>query len=173
MGRYREFSPSPTLGEFVECFWMHTPSEHHVLIMPDTCVDLIYSRERGLQLVGTMTRAAIDQIQHETLFGARLHAAAVGAFFDIPVSELNDCVVAVEDLGLRIRSVGEIADARAFERILAPKSVLTPVQRALQYLAASGGKVRLESVCRATGLSLRRGEDRQRRRSLACHNEAR
>lgn len=39
--------------------------------------------------------------------------------------------------------------------MLVPQRALTPIQRALRHLAATGGKVRLDALCKATGLSPR------------------
>jgi AraC-like DNA-binding protein len=153
MSAYRELRPPAALSGFVECFWTHTASERAVRVLPDTCVDLIFSRERGLQFVGTMTRSFLDQVSDERLFGARLHAATVRAFFNINVGELNDRVVSMQDLVVR---VGEIEDGiQTFQRLLVPQRPLTPMQRAVRHLARAGGKVRLDAVCESTGLSAR------------------
>lgn len=161
---YREFRPAAALGPFVECLWVHEASERSVLVLPDTCVDVIFSRGGGLQLVGTMTRALRADVSGAGAAGVRLHAAAVRACFDLDVSEVADQVVALEEIaGRRMRELGrklcDVENARARVQLLgaslSPRGGLTDVQRALGKLAQWGGSVRVEDLCRRTGLGAR------------------
>jgi len=62
MDGYREHAVAPRLAPFVECFWTLETTEDlpDYPVLPDGCVDIVYSRGRRWtepQVVGTMTRA--------------------------------------------------------------------------------------------------------------------
>ena len=84
---YREYPPPPRLAGVVECFWTShvradTPA-HRVL--PDGCVDLLFAEDRGLQIIGAMTRSRVFDLPAGARFvAARLRPAASASLFGIP-----------------------------------------------------------------------------------------
>ena len=54
---YREFRPHIALARWVECSWCIQPAVavSGYPVWPDGCVDLFYSPESGVQVIGTMT----------------------------------------------------------------------------------------------------------------------
>jgi AraC-like DNA-binding protein len=109
---YREHAhPSPLLA----CTWERVATGREQRIVPDACVDLIWTGEElivagpdtGPRLVTLAAGAAV--------YGARLRPGAAGAVLGVPASELRDATVeAVEVLG---REAGErLLDSLPAER---------------------------------------------------------
>src|SRR5580704_2006924 len=67
--RYREHAPPERLRQYVECFWSLQTGEEvpQYPVLPDGCVDIVYSRTAGPQVVGTMT-----SVRRFTLAGGQL-----------------------------------------------------------------------------------------------------
>ena len=140
--------------------------------MPDTCVDVVFSSATGLQLAGTMTRAVtVDETAGHSFVGMRFRAAAVRAFFHVDASEVSNKMIPLEDIqGAHARELtnklGDLGDGsarlEALKASVSPKDGLSGVQRALGYLASYGGTVRMDDICRSSGLSPRQ----LRRRSI-------
>ena len=88
MSSYSERLVSSSL---VCCTWEQqtgVPSEQRVV--PDACVDLIWSGER-LSIAGPDTRARLVALNPGTrIVGVRLRPGAAGAVFGLPASELRD-----------------------------------------------------------------------------------
>lgn len=157
---YREYKPPEHLAAHVECFWTHAPRNEPARVVPDTCVDLIFSRDAGTQVVGSMTRYLLTAPNANRLFGARLRAGAVQSILSLPLRELCDKVVPLADLVSprhrpTERQFDEQQTFRLLEQFLSPARALSPVQLAIGHLAAHGGAVRLDDAARECGLSLR------------------
>ena len=75
----------------VACTWEHaTTTEKQHRIVPDACVDLIWSGER-LSLAGPDTTARLVTLPPgKRVIGARLRPGAAGAVLGLPASELRD-----------------------------------------------------------------------------------
>ena len=163
LGCYREFAPAARLRQWIECLWVQSPPVAANLVLPDTCSDVIFSRSGGLRLVGTMTRALPVDASREAILGVRFHPGMIRAFFGIPASEITDRVLPLDKTREESERLcdceSELAMLRLLESKLAPHSLLSPVQRAIRYLGATGGTERVSTVCRLAGLS-----DRQFRR---------
>jgi AraC-like DNA-binding protein len=147
---YREYKPPAHLADYVECFWTHGPRSGSARVVPDTCVDIVFSRDAGLQIVGSMTRPLFVADNPNRLFGARLRAGAVLSILRLPVRGMRDQVVPFGG-----REMHEPDAFRVLERVLAPARSLSPVQLAIGHLAVNGGLVRLDDTARMSGLSLR------------------
>jgi AraC-like DNA-binding protein len=75
----------------VACTWEQTTTtEHEQHIVPDACVDLIWTGER-LTVAGPDTRPRVVRLESGSrLVGARLRPGAAGAILGLPASELRD-----------------------------------------------------------------------------------
>ncbi|MGB9182687.1 MAG: helix-turn-helix domain-containing protein [Solirubrobacteraceae bacterium] len=78
-------------SRLVACTWEQAaPSGREQRVVPDGCVDLIWSGER-LSVAGPDTRARIVKLAPGSrLVGARVRPGAAGAVLGLPVSELRD-----------------------------------------------------------------------------------
>jgi AraC-like DNA-binding protein len=86
--RYFEHLASSAL---VACTWeQRTDSPHEQRVVPDACVDLIWSGER-LSIAGPDTRSRLVALEAGTrIVGVRLRPGAAGAVLGLPASELRD-----------------------------------------------------------------------------------
>ncbi len=132
---YAEHRPSPTVSQYVECYWTlrgHLPSgDAPQRIIPDGRSELVWNfadpfirhrasaashRQPASVLVGQITSPILlEPTGRIDLIGARFTAAGLGAFLgsQFPMLELTDADVAMDDvLGSRLRSFRE--DAGAF-----------------------------------------------------------
>jgi AraC-like DNA-binding protein len=75
----------------VACTWEQaTAAEHEQRVVPDACVDLIWSGQ-GLSVAGPDTRARVVTLAPgSTLVGVRLQPGVAGAVLGLPASELCD-----------------------------------------------------------------------------------
>jgi hypothetical protein len=99
--RYREHPPPPRLQPYVECFWsLESPDavpEYPVL--PDGCVDIVYSPGTGPQLVGTMSRTRKFGFDPGDLrVGVRFRPAMATGFVRAPGSETTDKLLPLSDV---------------------------------------------------------------------------
>ncbi len=99
---YLEIRPAAALEPWVECFWSRvddgSAGEHRVL--PDGCADLVFDLTDGEgTAVGTMTRPLLmaPRAQSE-FFGVRFHPGRAAAFLRIPLAEITDAKVPLQDL---------------------------------------------------------------------------
>jgi AraC-like DNA-binding protein len=93
---YREYAPPPQLAAGVECFWtssVETDLAGH-RVLPDGCVDVLFSDEEGLRVVGTMTRPRSFDLRTGVRFvAARLRPAASAAILGLPGGLIVDRVL--------------------------------------------------------------------------------
>jgi AraC-like DNA-binding protein len=102
MGEYREFTPSPPLHALLACRWSRTVPKDNpadsTLILPDGCVDVLW-RDGKLVVAGPDQRAWRSPVRAgEEIVGIRLRPGVAGAVFDLPVSELLNSRVPLEEL---------------------------------------------------------------------------
>jgi AraC-like DNA-binding protein len=94
---YREYSPPPAWAALVACLWEHAATERHVQrVIPDACLDLIWSDTGGLVIAGADTGprfVALAPGAHLT--GLRLRPGAAGGVLGISAAELCDAEVDV------------------------------------------------------------------------------
>ena len=165
---YQEFRPQNWLARWVECSWcVHPPvAVSGYPVRPDGCLDLFYSGESGIQVIGTMTAARrFDLIAGSPHMGVRLRPGMAGRLLGIAPVDLTDLQVPVEDLwGHKARELSaRLAETGTPEeqlRLLAsalpsPPAAPDGVQRAIEAIAASHGTVNVEWVARQANLSPR------------------
>ena len=102
MGAYREFAPSPPLHALVACRWSRAVSDDDpadpALILPDGCVDLVW-RDGKLLVAGPDQQAwHSPMLPGQEIVGIRLRPGVAGAVFDLPVNELLDSRVPLDQL---------------------------------------------------------------------------
>ncbi|MDR0385355.1 MAG: helix-turn-helix domain-containing protein [Prevotellaceae bacterium] len=96
---YQEHRPDIRLSSLIETYWSATgltENEKTVKILPDGCVDIIFTLDRTAgrvcpDIVGTMTRFL--EVKYSTsvhMFGIRFKPAGITAFTRNPVEEFTD-----------------------------------------------------------------------------------
>ena len=96
---YREFLPPPHLRHAIACLWMRRGTGEPVRIIPDGCVDVFWCRSAGARIAGPDTRHWFSTPgTDERIVGVRLRPGAGGPALELPLSELRDRRVALEDL---------------------------------------------------------------------------
>jgi len=163
---YREFRPPDAFARWVECCWYIQPAEaiRSYPVRPDGCVDLFYSRETGLEIIGTMSATRHFDMAAGVAMGVRLHPGMAGRLIGVAPGELTDQRLALDDLwGGRARALlGRIAERYSVEeqlRLLVAALPAPPspdrVQRAIEALTSSRGTADLEWIARQANLSPR------------------
>src|ERR1041385_4739307 len=89
---YREYAPPRDLAQFVECFWTGTGGgATATAVLPDGCIDIVFSASGGLRAVGTMTAPQRFAIPiGEQVTGVRFLPGAAPHFLGGIVRELTD-----------------------------------------------------------------------------------
>jgi AraC-like DNA-binding protein len=91
---YREDQVDRGLGLWVECVWSRdggTRPDGYERIVPDGCMDVIWSDRTGVTVVGPNTTAFVSSpAPGEALVGVRLHPGAAAPLFGIRAPELRD-----------------------------------------------------------------------------------
>ena len=165
--RYREFAPPERLRPYVECFWSVEAGESipDYPVLPDGCVDIVYTPESGLEIVGTMTRVhkfALEAGNEQV--GVRFRPGMGTGFIDVPGKQTTDQLLPLADAwGARC---GELArkmnDAKSGpHRIALLEAQLTDdsrpgvVQQISAYIVAQSGQVRVDDLAFDAGMSAR------------------
>src|SRR2546423_14538745 len=89
---YLEHAAPPALARTVECSWrVQSPdSLQGFLVMPGGRLDIIYTRDKGLQAIGAMTFERRFDLPAGTFWtGLRFQAGLAGSFFCVPASGCN------------------------------------------------------------------------------------
>ena len=130
---YREHHVDGSLGQWVECAWTRRGSDSHDRIVPDGCMDLIWSASGGLSAVGPNTTAFLAPLRPgDEIVGVRLHPGAAPSLFGVPGPALRDARVPAGRLW------GD--EAKRFEERVA--SAETPAERVrllVAFLASRAG----------------------------------
>lgn len=97
---YREAAPDWWLAPWVECGWtLTTEGERLHRVLPDGCIDVLWSEGEGVHVVGTMTRALVVSMDGPSrVAGVRFHPGAAPAVLGVPADALLDARVAPSEL---------------------------------------------------------------------------
>jgi AraC-like DNA-binding protein len=91
---YREHPVADSLAPWAECLWVRVGSgarDGYARIVPDGCMDLLFSERAGLTAVGPNTRAFLSPLAPgDTVLGVRLHPGAAPPLFGVTAPELLD-----------------------------------------------------------------------------------
>lgn len=71
---YREISPCSALKPFVRCFWTEWQTADNILVIPDTCMDIIFRTGGDAFFCALDERSFYSERRGEELFGVRFHA---------------------------------------------------------------------------------------------------
>jgi uncharacterized protein DUF6597 len=164
---YREQAAEGSLARWVKCLWCVQSSQpiRGYPVRPDGGLDILYSRDEGLRVVGTMTaELRIDVPPDARTVGIRFRPGMAGTFLDAAPGELTDRILAAESLwGRKAREMaGRLDDARStgetmrilLEGLHRPGAP-NPVQRAMEAIAQAHGAVDLDWVACQANLSAR------------------
>jgi AraC-like DNA-binding protein len=94
MASYREHAPAPDLADLVACTWERRegllgPDE--VRVLPDGCVDLVWSSMGGLVIAGPDTGPVVYPMAGGyAATGLRLRPGVAGSVLGLPAAELRD-----------------------------------------------------------------------------------
>jgi hypothetical protein len=115
--------PKP-LSAFVDGIWTHTGSTRPYRVLPDGCLDFIFSLESGTaSVVGPMSRAIVVPARSGvTFFGVRFRPGHAARFLDTHASELSDEQAALST----ITRLATLAELEAAEQALASARVIVP-----------------------------------------------
>ena len=96
---YREHRVNGGLERWVECAWTREGPDGHERIVPDGCMDLIWSDAGGLIAVGPNTTAFLSPLGNgASVVGVRLHPGAAPPLFGVQAPALRDASVPARTL---------------------------------------------------------------------------
>ena len=98
---YTELPPPAALRGSIACLWLRRGDGEPVRILPDACVDLVWRAGSGAMLAGPDTGPAWAETEPgQAIAGVRFLPGAGGAALGVPLDELSDRRLPLEDLGL-------------------------------------------------------------------------
>ncbi len=165
--QYREHAPPGRLHSSVECFWTveARASIPEYPVLPDGCVDFVYSPSGGLQIVGAMTHVRNFKLgSGERQFGVRFRPGMALGFAGAPGSETIDQVLPLEDFwGAKGRRLADqIAESKSshqafalFEAQLVDPSEPGVVQQVAAYIVDQSGQTKIDDLAFQAGMSAR------------------
>lgn len=190
--QYREVTPGPAVRSFIRCYWIledEAPAAHSQTIVPDGRAELIinlglpfeqesdgsWQRQPDIFFVGQITGPFTIRPQGPArTIGVRFRPEGASRFFGLPMFELTDAAVAVDQISQRLhRHLDRLRDLPSLteqlsllERILL-KSVSDNdedrlVSAAVNRLEESNGLISIRELCSSLGLSARQIERRFR-----------
>jgi AraC-like DNA-binding protein len=88
----REHRPSTALAAWLDCVWERADARGEgARILPDGCIDVVFSPSRGLRLIGANTVAFISDVEPgESVIGARLVPGAAPALLGVAAEPVLD-----------------------------------------------------------------------------------
>lgn len=98
---YFEHRPPAALAAWVECFWQSAAGQEARTqrILPDGCMDLVWTPGDGLRVVGPNTSAFLATLPAgSSATGVRLHPGGAPPLFRLPAPSLVDTLVRPGDL---------------------------------------------------------------------------
>src|SRR4051794_12901400 len=110
---YREHAPPPALAAWLECTWQREGlAGPPVRVVPDGCIDIVWTEGDGTYVVGANTTAFLVSIAPGTrVAGARMRPGAAAALLGLDAQEVRDGRVPLEEgLGDDGRRLGAALD---------------------------------------------------------------
>lgn len=136
MSRYREHAPPPDLASLVACTWERREGPlgaDEVRVLPDGCVDLVWSSTGGLVIAGPDTGPVVYPVAGSyAAAGLRLRPGVAGSVLGLPAAELRDLRAPLPTLWGRDAALLEerIASAEPARRRLLLEEAIRPLARA-------------------------------------------
>ena len=170
---YREYAPHQYLRRFVCCYWSwqtsETVSAQPYCVLPDGCVDLLFGDACPVEgkIVGAMTTATTITLQpNKRFFGVRFHPGGASAFLKLPVSEITDAQLRLDEIWRNdktfltdvtiAQSVArqiEVVETFLLKRLSGNAFVKSKAAVAVALLTAGNGNRSITAVSRALGVS--------------------
>lgn len=115
---YREHAAPAALTAWVDCAWERCDGGAPVRVVPDGCIDVIWTAGAGTQLVGANTTAFVVDLAPRThVVGVRLRPGAAPSLLGVDARALRDARIGLERVwGDDGRRLGERLDATSDER---------------------------------------------------------
>lgn len=169
---YREITPCDALKPFVRCFWTERQKAENVLVIPDTCMDIVFELgENGAtSFFCTLDERSFYSRGDDELFGIRFYAWTARLFSRRDFSESGGRAFCVEELfdntrelRLSIEAARDFPErAQAAERWLLPRleniRANSDLLNAVDFLIETDGRAKIADICVHTALSARQLE---------------
>jgi AraC-like DNA-binding protein len=116
---YCEQAPPPALAPWVQCTWQRSgDGGPPVRVVPDGCIDIVWTQELGTQIVGPNTRAFLVPLAAGTrVAGVRLHPGAAPGLLAVDAARLRNERIAIDgawgDAGLELAEALDEREDRA------------------------------------------------------------
>jgi len=163
----------------VECVWRIEAAApiRDYPVRPDGCLDILYSRTGGLQVVGTMTTERRFELSAGAVMaGIRFRPGMARAFIGVSPAELTDRTAAFDDvMGRAARTLqARLDDAPSADQCLTVLATAlpvpdqpspNPVQQAIAAIAHTRGQADLDRIAAQANLSPRQFRRRCREES--------
>lgn len=111
---YREHAPPPALAAWLACMWERRgEAARPVRVLPDGCIDVVWSEGAGTQIVGANTTAFLVSVTPGArVVGARLRPGAGPSLLGVVAEAVRDAQCALEEVWVRdgARLVAELDD---------------------------------------------------------------
>lgn len=96
---YREHPPAHELAPWLECIWERVGDGVPVRVLPDGCIDIVWTEGAATQLVGPNTRAFVVPVRPGAhVAGARFRPGGAPALLGVTAEALRDVQIAIEDV---------------------------------------------------------------------------
>ena len=97
---YLEHAPPSVLSPWLECLWeRHDELGPAVRVLPDGCIDIVFSEGLGAQVVGANTTAFLVPVEGAIhVAGARILPGCAPALLGVMAEELRDARIPVADV---------------------------------------------------------------------------
>jgi AraC-like DNA-binding protein len=95
---YHEHPPPAALAPWLVCTWERVgEGDPEVRVLPDGCIDVVWTRGAGTQIVGANTTAFLVPVASGTyMLGARLRPGTAPALLGVPAEPMRDARVPAE-----------------------------------------------------------------------------
>lgn len=95
---YREHPSPPLLGPWLECAWQRQGADGSpVRVVPDGCIDVVWTERAGTQVVGANTTAFVVELAPTTrVAGVRMRPGAAPSLLGIDALALRDGRMTIE-----------------------------------------------------------------------------
>jgi AraC-like DNA-binding protein len=167
MMHYTEILPDKNLLPFIECYWVRSNDLSSHLVLPDGCIDIVFTFENDSagSVVGTMTTALMVEAS-ANFVGVRFKSGKANMFLNFNASELTDQKTGLQNIAGREGSIliEKLSDAGSLsEKIEMLNANLScwfrhnkndvRIDYVVQKIIDSQGSVSISSCCHSLGLS--------------------
>lgn len=167
---YRETVPSGALAPYVRCFWSSAGSCSSTLVIPDTCMDIIF-RISGEDFFCALDDGSYYSAADGELFGVRFYAWTAGLFAERDFSGSKNKVFQTEEFfnGIKSELLPYLQHAKSFheragyaEKVLIKRldkiRVNCDLMNAVDLMIGSSGRSSVADICGYTAVSARQLE---------------